>query len=135
MFLEADAEDTDRYVRFLRYVYTTDRTLVNLQMVRRGHGEAVLYEPKDAHIVAMRAAEEQARREEVGIRGMPCDLDGDPRPDPSRSPADCHPAYTPCVSGPPPDLDCADLRGPIAVDHAQGDPHRLDGDGDGSACR
>lgn len=52
----------------------------------------------------------------------------------------CHPAYDPCV--PPPsavgDLDCPDIRaaypGGVSVDPAHGDPHRLDGDGDGHGC-
>ncbi len=45
---------------------------------------------------------------------------------------DCAPGYSPCVPPPPPDLDCADLDGPIHVTGS--DPHNLDGDGDGWGC-
>jgi hypothetical protein len=44
----------------------------------------------------------------------------------------CAPGYSPCVPPPPPDLDCADLDGPIRVTGS--DPHNLDGDGDGWGC-
>jgi hypothetical protein len=46
--------------------------------------------------------------------------------------ASCAPGYSPCVPPPPPDLDCADLDGPIKVTGS--DPHNLDGDGDGWGC-
>jgi hypothetical protein len=36
------------------------------------------------------------------------------------------------VSPYPPDVDCADVNGPIMVTGS--DPHGLDGDGDGVAC-
>ncbi len=45
----------------------------------------------------------------------------------------CHPAYDPCVP-PGPDLDCADVGVTVEVDHRHGDPHGLDGDGDGWGC-
>jgi hypothetical protein len=35
---------------------------------------------------------------------------------------------------PPPDLDCADIGQEVLVDHAYGDPHNLDADGDGRGC-
>lgn len=44
----------------------------------------------------------------------------------------CAPGYQPCVPPPPPDLDCADVNGPITVTGS--DPHNLDGDNDGVAC-
>ena len=46
--------------------------------------------------------------------------------------ANCAAGYSPCVPPPPPDLDCADLDGPIRVTGS--DPHNLDGDGDGWGC-
>ncbi len=46
--------------------------------------------------------------------------------------ANCAPGYSPCVPPPPPDLDCADLDGPIRVTGS--DPHNLDGDEDGWGC-
>ena len=46
--------------------------------------------------------------------------------------ANCAAGYSPCVPPPPPDLDCADVNGPIRVTGS--DPHNLDGDGDGWGC-
>ena len=67
--LVADREDTDQYGRFLRYVWTEDGSFFNLEAVRSGHARAVLYEPNDAFIDVLRAAEAQARSEGRGIWG------------------------------------------------------------------
>lgn len=146
VWLEADREDTDRYGRFLRYVHRSDGAFVNVVMVRRGWGEAVLYEPNDRHIDRMRRAEREARSADRGMWGMGCATDGsssggstgsgssDSGDSTGGSGGDCHPAYTPCVPPPEPDLDCGDVDGPITVDHRHGDPHRFDGDGDGTGC-
>lgn len=145
VWLEADREDTDRYGRFLRYVHRSDGAFVNVVMVRRGWGEAVLYEPNDRHIERMRRAEREARSADRGMWGMGCATGGsssggstgatsEDGSSTDGSDGDCHPAYTPCVPPPPPDLDCGDMDGPITVDHRHGDPHRFDGDGDGTGC-
>lgn len=42
--LVKDKSETDRYGRLLRYVYAGD-VFVNLELVRQGYAEAVLYEP------------------------------------------------------------------------------------------
>jgi hypothetical protein len=47
---------------------------------------------------------------------------------------DCAPAYPDDCLPPAPDLDCPDIRHKVRVDHAFGDPHRLDADGDGWGC-
>jgi hypothetical protein len=44
----------------------------------------------------------------------------------------CEPGYQPCVPLYPPDVDCADVNGPIHVTGS--DPHGLDADGDGWGC-
>jgi micrococcal nuclease len=46
--LVKDTSNTDRYGRLLRYVYVGN-TFVNRQLVNQGWGEAVLYQPDDAH--------------------------------------------------------------------------------------
>jgi hypothetical protein len=43
----------------------------------------------------------------------------------------CHPSYRPCLPIVP-DLDCADIDGPVTV--IGPDEYRLDGDGDGIGC-
>lgn len=70
--LVADREDTDQYGRFLRYVWTSDGAFFNLDAVRTGHARAVLYEPNDAHIDQLRAAEAVARDAGRGIWGEYC---------------------------------------------------------------
>ncbi len=46
--LVRDRSNTDRFDRLLRYVYVGE-TFVNLELVRAGFAEAVLYEPDDRH--------------------------------------------------------------------------------------
>lgn len=70
--LMADREDTDQYGRFLRYLWTSDGAFFNLDAVRTGHARAVLYEPNDAHIEQLRAAEAVARDAGRGIWGEYC---------------------------------------------------------------
>jgi len=67
--LLADREDTDRYDRFLRYLWTADGMFFNAEAVRTGHARAVLYEPNDAYIELLRAAETEARKARRGIWG------------------------------------------------------------------
>jgi len=74
VWLTADREDRDRYDRFLRYAWTADGTFFNEAAVRTGHARAVLFEPNDAYIDVMRAAEEEARGAQRGIWGPPCSL-------------------------------------------------------------
>ncbi len=68
-----DVEDTDRYGRFLRYVWTEDGAFFNEFAVRHGHAEASLYEPNDRYIDRMRRAERQARNADRGMWGQPCE--------------------------------------------------------------
>ncbi|WP_162529328.1 thermonuclease family protein [Segeticoccus rhizosphaerae] len=53
-------------------------------------------------------------------------------PQPKAPQKNCAPGYSPCIPPYPPDLDCADVNGPITVTGS--DPHGLDRDGDGVAC-
>ncbi len=60
-------------------------------------------------------------------------------PAPAPAPASkCDPAYAGCVPLYPPDLDCADIRAlglaPVKVLVIGVDPHRLDGNKDGTGC-
>lgn len=55
-----------------------------------------------------------------------------PSPDQPAPAGNCDPNYEPCVPPFPPDVDCADVDGPVTV--TGDDPHGLDADGDGSAC-
>jgi micrococcal nuclease len=75
-------------------------------------------ERKEAEAAAEAAAAAAAAAEE-------------PAPEPAPA-EDCDPNYDPCVPSYPPDLDCPDVGGPLAVTGS--DPHGFDADGDGSAC-
>jgi hypothetical protein len=44
----------------------------------------------------------------------------------------CDPGYSGCVPPYPPDVDCAEVGGPVSVSGS--DPHGLDADGDGVGC-
>lgn len=70
--LVADREDTDQYGRFLRYAWTAQGDFFNLEAVRTGHARVVLYEPNDAYIAQLRAAQAQARAAGRGIWGEYC---------------------------------------------------------------
>ncbi|MGH3924887.1 MAG: thermonuclease family protein [Pseudonocardiaceae bacterium] len=72
--LVADREDTDRYGRMLRYVWTDDGEFYNEEAIRQGFARAVLYEPNDRFIGTMRAAEAEARGAERGLWGPSCAL-------------------------------------------------------------
>lgn len=72
VFLLHDREDQDRYERYLRYVWTSDGLFFNHEAVRTGHVSAVLFEPNDAYIDLLRAAEDEARGAGRGIWGEYC---------------------------------------------------------------
>lgn len=55
-----------------------------------------------------------------------------PPPEEPAPAGNCDPNYEPCVPPFPPDVDCADVDGPVTV--TGDDPHALDADGDASAC-
>ncbi len=119
-------EDRDRYGRLLRYV-DAGEVDAGLRLIRNGLAIA-RYDSRDGYGYHPRepayvAADRNGRS--VGCA-------------PSRplvSHADsggCAPGYAPCVPAYPPDVDCADVSGPVHVTGT--DPHALDGDGDGTAC-
>ncbi|CAN5215533.1 hypothetical protein BH20ACT9_BH20ACT9_14420 [soil metagenome] len=138
VWLVADEERRDQYGRDLRYVWTDDGDFFNLQAVRLGFAEAALYEPNDAYIDRMNAAEATARDAERGLWGA-C-TGGAPNPPalapPSHPPSGggCDPDYRgACVPEYPPDVDCGQIpdTGFVSVGD---DPHGLDDDHDGVAC-
>ncbi len=67
VWLLPDIERRDQYGRHLLYVWTNDGVFVNREIVRTGHGTAVLYAPNDAFIGIIRAAEAGARAARRGL--------------------------------------------------------------------
>ncbi|MYB19547.1 MAG: thermonuclease family protein [Holophagales bacterium] len=66
--LEYDQERQDRYGRTLAYVYLTDGTFVNAEIIRRGYGHAYTRFPF-RHMEAFRQFEREARDDRRGLWG------------------------------------------------------------------
>jgi len=118
-----DVERTDRYGRDLLYLWNAIGAFVNLEIVRTGHGRAVLYEPNDRYITPIRAAEAEAMTAKRGL------WEG------------CSAASSSLPAGPSGAgvyyAGCSDARRAGAAPIGFGEPgYRggLDGDGDGVAC-
>lgn len=142
-----DQDLLDPYGRTLLYLWSVRggrARFVNLEMVRGGWAKAVLYEPNDRYIDAMRAAEHRARALDRGLWEA-CPFFGAPLagPHPTRQPRpfapprpgrSCDSSYPGvCIPPYPPDLDCGDV--PETGFRVRGDdPHGFDADGDGIAC-
>ncbi len=67
-FVVADQDLRDRYGRYLLYLWRAHGLFVNEAIVTTGHGRAVLYEPNDAYIGRIRAADAAAQLPGVGGR-------------------------------------------------------------------
>jgi endonuclease YncB( thermonuclease family) len=123
--LTVSDEDRDRYGRLLRYV---DRGNIDVGLRQIESGWAVArYDSRDGY--------GYHPRENVYIatdRAVPDSRCPRPAPRPAVPARDCAPGYSPCVPPYPPDLDCADVNGPVRVTGS--DPHGLDADRDGIAC-
>lgn len=74
VYLLGDRQDTDRYGRFLRYVWNQRGEFYNEKAVRLGYARAVFYPLNDRYIGRMRAAEAQARDSSAGLWGAPCSI-------------------------------------------------------------
>lgn len=64
--LEKDVSETDRYSRLLRYVYLGD-LFVNQYLVAQGYAVASSYPPDVKHQEFFREAEQEARRNNIGL--------------------------------------------------------------------
>jgi endonuclease YncB( thermonuclease family) len=129
--LAASDEDKDRYGRLLRFVNVGKRD-AGLQQIKAGLAIA-RYDSRDGY-----GHHPREDRYIAADRDAPNKRCGAPKPrtvveSPAEGPAaGCAAGYSPCVPPYPPDVDCADVDGPIAVTGS--DPHGLDADGDGVAC-
>ena len=124
--LTVSDEDRDRYGRLLRYV-DVGPVDAGLRLIRSGLAIA-RYDSRDGY--GYHPREPVYIAADKAARNFAC-----PRPAPlvgGTAGKQCAPGYRPCVPPYPPDVDCADVNGPIYVTGS--DPHQLDGDGDGVAC-
>lgn len=124
--LRMSDEDRDGYGRLLRYVDVgaVDAGLrqieAGLAVARYDSRDGYGYHPRENRYVAA----DKASPDKGCPRSKPVPL--------VQAPAGCEPGYDPCVPVFPPDVDCADVGGPVRVTGP--DPHGLDRDGDGVAC-
>lgn len=149
-------DNRDRYGRLLAYVYTPGSRgpagSVNWSLVRSGHAKVYVYGgERFRHAVPFFRAQNRARRAKAGLWGPPCrgnTTEPDPstrqparRPSPAPSPpapvaprAGCDPNYAgACIAVYPPDVNCNEI--PDRNFRVVGeDVHRLDVDGDRTAC-
>ncbi|MGH3328102.1 MAG: thermonuclease family protein [Streptomycetales bacterium] len=125
-----DEERADHYGRDLLYLWTQDGTFVNREIIRRGFGEAVLYEPNDRYIDAMRAAEAKASSAGKGLWGA-C-RGAREQPAPAGRERDGRAGTDPRFG------TCAEANGAGYGPYHEGrDPEYAwytDGDGDGAVC-
>jgi micrococcal nuclease len=133
-------DDRDRYDRALRYLILPNGANYSVLAAEAGAARSYIYDTPVSKHAAITAAEQRAQAADAGLWGPPCfgaqntaEPAPQPEPEPQPDPAgNCAPGYDPCVPPYPPDVDCADVNGPITVTGS--DPHSLDGDDDGTAC-
>lgn len=121
-------EDRDRYDRLLRYVDIGNQD-AGLRLIKNGLAIARYdsrdgygFHPRERHYIAA----------DKGAKQFACAPEPQPLVQEPPAGGSCEPGYTPCVPAYPPDVNCPDVNGPIAVTGS--DPHRLDADNDGIAC-
>lgn len=121
-------ENRDRYGRLLRYV-DVGGIDAGLRQIRSGLAIA-RYDSRDGY--GFHPREPRYIAADKATRNLGC-----PEPAPTPQPlagggGACAPGYSPCLPPYPPDVDCADVNGPVTVTGS--DPHGLDADHDGVAC-
>lgn len=65
-----DQDPRDRYDRELLYLFTTDGTSINRELVAQGYARAVLFEPNDLYWDDLQAAERSAKERRLGLWGQ-----------------------------------------------------------------
>lgn len=113
---------------------------VNEQLVRDGAAEWYeQFASEDGNLAArLRVAEREAQSAGRGLwsacAGPLASLPRAPGMATPDAPG-CHPSYPDeCIPPPPPDLDCAEVKRRVRVDHGAGDAHGLDANRDGWGC-
>lgn len=82
VYLEKDVSETDVYSRLLRYVYLTDGTFVNAELVKLGVAESLAYPPDTKYQAILDDLELEAIANGIGI------WQSAPTPKPSNTPLD-----------------------------------------------
>lgn len=126
VILVKDVSGTDRYGRWLRYVYLEDGTFVNAELIAKGYGRMVTFPPDVAKSDQFSQLQKKARSAELGLWGLN-ELMGAPKGCNicDRNAYDCRDFSTQDEA-----QQCFDYCQAQTGD----DPHRLDGGGDGFVC-
>lgn len=67
IYLEKDVSDTDRYGRLLRYIYLSDGSFFNEQLVKEGYAQLATFPPDVKYLDTIQAAETYARENKLGL--------------------------------------------------------------------
>lgn len=129
--LEKDVSETDRFGRLLRYVYLADGRMLNEVLVAGGYAQVATFPPDLKYQTRLLAAQTTARDARAGLWAS-CVATPTPTP-----PGGGILLYDPFG----PDRDCSDFPTQaqaqdfyLAAGGPTSDRHRLDSDGDGTAC-
>jgi endonuclease YncB( thermonuclease family) len=128
VILVKDVSDVDQYGRLLRYIYLTDGTFVNAELIRQGYARLVTYPPDVAYQDQFRQWQTQARETQSGLWAL----------SEMANPA----APTGCFTCERNSLNCSDFNTQsdaqacydYCLTQTGTDIHRLDGGGDGIVC-
>ncbi len=120
----------DKYGRQLRYVRLADNRDLGLILIKLGLAQP-RYDSRDGY--PAHPLEDEYHELAARTNHKCPDLDIDYSPPDEGTTDGCDPSYDgACVPVVQHDLDCSDIAGPVTV--VGPDRHRLDGDGDGTAC-
>jgi micrococcal nuclease len=67
--LEFDIEKRDQYGRLLAYIWTSDRGLINVQMLKDGYAMLYTFPPNIRYVDEFKKAQDEARSKGLGIWG------------------------------------------------------------------
>jgi len=136
--LEFDSGKKDQHGRLLAYVYPMGEEMFNEDLLKQGYAQVYTVSPNDKYEDKFGAAQDEARKGDLGIWGLPkdeqCQLanhgNGIGEGSPGCQKKEAAPA-------PSEDLyDCSDFSTQAEAQGflLPGDPYNLDPDGDGVAC-
>lgn len=127
VYLLRDVSETDQFGRLLRFVYLADGRFVNAELIGGGYARLITIPPDVAMQAVFQELERQARAERRGLWGASELLGAPPGCDVcNRNAYNCSDFTTQAAA-----QACYDYC--FALSGA--DVHRLDGRGDGRACR
>ena len=67
--IELDVEKKDQYGRLLSYVWTSDRRMINVQMLKEGYAMLYTFPPNIRYVDEFKKVQDEARRKGLGIWG------------------------------------------------------------------